>query len=510
VLTVSLTSLLSVPDGVSAVTYGDPVESPQVDFPEVVPIWVGGKTLCTGTLIQQQVVLTAAHCIYGEPGPFQISVGAKTLNSGSLIDVDATWYHPRYDASFSQNDIALLHLKTSANVSRLGVLPPAKLKTLGKKFLIVGWGRDQNGLVTGKLNRLTLNDQTIAAKRDFKGYYNPKTMVGAGRYFADEVLYGGGCTGDSGGPLYLGAAGASRTVIGLTSFGARGCVDYKPTIFTRVDFYVSEIYEGIALLKSRSVTTPIPTGGATPVGVGPTTTTTTAPLAPLTVRFLTGSYDTTGQGIDGRFVTNLVSPNFVKKICFVVNMKPFPEYDGGDLYFNYQKRTQSGGAGCYENVTYGGQVDWTLFRVRCSASSVVYATIYDSIGRSVVTPYLTAAGTNCRRGDMSTYGVSAKEWSTTTEINLKINTEKETNSVTKVCLTVTMNGTPYSSITSGRNGWNDIGGGCVSPTRRVDYWDYESSSMIQNPSGMQDWIVSVTVHTSDGQVKTASSIGYSS
>ena len=57
VLTVSLTSLASIPGGVSAVTYGDPVESPQVEFPEVVPIWVGGKTLCTGSLIQQQVVL---------------------------------------------------------------------------------------------------------------------------------------------------------------------------------------------------------------------------------------------------------------------------------------------------------------------------------------------------------------------------------------------------------------------------------------------------------------------
>ena len=281
-LTISLASFIADPQGVDAVTYGDPVESPQVEFPEVVPIWVGGKSLCTGTLIRQQVVLTAAHCVYGESGPFQISVGAKNLNSGSLIDVDATWYHPRYDASFSQNDIALLHLKTSANVSRLGVLPPAKLKTLGKKFLIVGWGGDQNGLVTGKLNRLTLNDQTIAAKRDFKGYYNSKTMVGAGRYFADEVLYGGGCTGDSGGPLYQGAAGASRTIIGVTSFGARGCVDYKPTIFTRVDFYVPEINKGIELLDSRSVSAPISTGKATPVGVGPTTTTATTTTIPKT------------------------------------------------------------------------------------------------------------------------------------------------------------------------------------------------------------------------------------
>jgi hypothetical protein len=75
---------------------------------------------------------------------------------------------------------------------------------------------------------------------------------------------------------------------------------------------------------------------------------------------------------------------------------------------------------------------------------------------------------------------------------------------------VTMNGAPYSSITSGRNGWNDIGGGCVSPTRSVDYWDYVSSSMIQNPSGVQDWIVDVRVYASDGSTKNASSIDIAS
>ena len=29
----------------SAVTYGDPIENPQIEFPEVVPVWVGGSSL---------------------------------------------------------------------------------------------------------------------------------------------------------------------------------------------------------------------------------------------------------------------------------------------------------------------------------------------------------------------------------------------------------------------------------------------------------------------------------
>jgi len=238
VLALTVISSVATAIPASAVTYGDPVEAPQIEFPEVVPIWVGGTTLCTGTLLTQQIVLTAAHCIYGQAGPFQISVGGSTLKNGRLIDVDATWYHPRYDATYNQNDIGLLHLKTLANVSRLGILPTGSLKSVGKKFLIVGWGTDQNGSITERLHRLTLNDQSAASKKIFKGIYNPKTMIGAGRYFPDEILYGGGCTGDSGGPLYMGALGASKTVIGLTAFGARGCTKYKPTIFTRVEFYL--------------------------------------------------------------------------------------------------------------------------------------------------------------------------------------------------------------------------------------------------------------------------------
>jgi hypothetical protein len=503
------TGLFNVPP-VSAVTYGDPVEAPQVEFPEVVPVWVGGKSFCTGTLITQQVVLTAAHCVYGQAGPFQISVGGSTLKNGRLIDIDATWYHPRYDAAFNQNDIGLLHLKTPANVSRLGNLPSGSLKSVGKKFLIVGWGTDQNDSVTGKLHRLSLNEQAVASKKFFKGIYNSKTMIGAGRYFPNEILYGGGCTGDSGGPLYMGALGASKTVIGLTAFGARGCTTYKPTVFTRVDFYLAEINKGIQLLNSRAATAPIPTGSAAPAGAGPTTTTTLAPLMPLTVKFRTGQEMSSMGGLDGIFETNTISPNKVTKICFVVNGTPIPEYDGGEIFFNWSKYTQSGGLGCFENVTNGNVVNWSILRIRSYQSSTIYAVIYDSKGRSVTTPTLRVAGTRLSRV-LEIYGISKTEYSSTTEISVKSYSGSEDIKVTKVCLIVTMNGSPYSSIASGRNGWNDIGGGCVAPSSGPDRsLTYTSSSMISNPAGLQDWIVEGWVYSDDGSVKASSSLAFAS
>ena len=495
---------------VSAVTYGDPVEAPQIEFPEVVPVWVGGKSFCTGTLITQQVVLTAAHCVYGQAGPFQISVGGSTLNNGRLIDIDATWYHPRYDAAYNQNDIGLLHLKTPANVSRLGILPSQSLKSIGKKFLIVGWGTDQNGSVTGKLHRLNLNDQKLASQKAFRGIYNPKTMIGAGRYFPDEILYGGGCTGDSGGPLYM---GASRTIIGLTAFGARGCTVYKPTIFTRVDFYTAAIINGIQLLNSRSATVPIPSGKAVPAGIGPTTTTTVAPLAPLTVKFISNQDLTQNGGLDGYFETNTLSPNKVTKICFIVNGTPIPEYDGGEIFFNWSAGKQSGGPGCYENVTSGNGVSWSVLRIRSYQSSTISAVLYDLNGRSVQSPTLRVAGTNLSYPNraLEVYGISKNDFSSTTEIVVKSSSSSESVRVTKVCLIVTMNGSPYGSISSGRNGWNDVGGGCVATSAGPGaYLTYSSSSMISNPVGIQNWIVEGWVYTDDGSVKATSSLAYSS
>lgn len=508
VLAVLVLSTHCVPTAASAVTYGDFVDSPQVQYPEVVPVWVGGS-LCSGTLIEQQIVLTAAHCVYGRSGPIQIAVGGSTLSSGRLIDVTATWYHPRYDATYLQNDIALLHLKEPAGVARLATLPRPNAKK-PKNFTMAGWGRDQNGLLTGKLSALTLNEHGTAAAKAFKGDYNPRTMIGAGRFFASEALYGGGCQGDSGGPLYQGRNGSTRVVVGVTSWGAEGCVQYKPTIYTWVGYYVVELSAAITQVKNRAIQNPLPSGKATPSGAGPTTTTTTLPPAPLTVRFLTETTLGGLQGIDGRFETNLQSPNRVAKICFVVNGQAFPEYDGGDLYFNYSKRTQSGGPGCYENITSTGIVQWSLYRIREYVSSTVYAVIHDNLGRSVITPLLRAQGTNPWRG-LSTSHPSKQEFSSTTEINVQSSTGVSSIQVTKVCLTVTMNGAPFTSISSGRNGWTDIGGGCVQNTRGEDpYSTYVSSSILQNPPGLQDWIVHAHVYASDGSSKITSSYGYSS
>jgi hypothetical protein len=202
----------------------------------------------------------------------------------------------------------------------------------------------------------------------------------------------------------------------------------------------------------------------------------------------------------------------VTKICFVVNGIPIPEYDGGEIFFNWSTYKQSGGLGCFENIASGNLVDWSILRIRSYQSSTIYAVIYDSKGRSVTTPTLSVAGTNSsfRNPKLDIYGISKIDYSSTTEIIVK-SAPQNTVKVTKVCLDVTMNGSPYTSITSGRNGWNDIGGGCVATsTGPAAGYESSSSSMIVNPSGVQNWIVNGWVYADDGGIRATSSFAFDS
>lgn len=406
---VLLLTLSPVP--AEGITYGDFVDSPQVEYPEVVPVWAAGA-LCSGTLIEQQIVLTAAHCIYGRSGPIQVAVGGSTLNSGRLIDVTAAWYHPRYDASFLQNDIAILFLKEAAGVSRVASLPRATARK-PKNFTMAGWGDDQNGRLTGNLSALNLNDQGSVAAKVFRGTYNPRTMIGAGRFFANEALYGGGCEGDSGGPLYRGINGSSRVVVGVTSWGAEGCIQYKPTIFTWVSYYVPELRTAMAVVRNRALRSPLPTGRATPAGVGPTSTTISSTTTSV-LRTTTTSVLRTTPTIAATTTTTAAMADFVLsswngqsaygttatntawiEACFFVNNAPWV----GTLGFG-GGQTPVVGTHCVKNDYLDG---WNAYvgrvvvafspygykgKYACTygAPCDIYVVISDARGRSVTSP----------------------------------------------------------------------------------------------------------------------------
>ena len=253
-----------------AVTYGEPVLKPSKMFPSVVSVWFDNsksgdpkksKFLCTATLIESNVALTAAHCIQGLKGNWYVAIGADRLGKGRFIPVDAVWYSSRYSAKRIANDIGMLHLQSSAGLKKYASVSKVNNVTSKSKLQIVGWGIDQNGDLSKDLNEIKVTLDTRGGRQSFGTEFNERTTIAAGRYIKAERLYGGACNGDSGGPLFI---AGTLTIVGTVSYGVQGCDAYAPTVFARVSYYSKDILAGLKLIKKKAKESSIAPTSTTP------------------------------------------------------------------------------------------------------------------------------------------------------------------------------------------------------------------------------------------------------
>ncbi len=247
----------------SAVTFGSNVVRPSATVPWAVSVYwspdagTAPQFICSGTALSNREVMTAAHCVE-DRGFYYVKIGADVLSRGRLVPLEAVRENPGYSTRQFVNDVAIVRPLYGLGLRAYPRLAGAALATAIRSrrppaLTLYGWGVNQNNRLTGNLLAARVVPQTRAAQSAFGATFRPALMLAAGRFVATTNTYSGACSGDSGGPLVVTSHGVPY-VVGVTSFGARGCAVKVPTVFTSVGNYSTWIASARRALPTLAAT----------------------------------------------------------------------------------------------------------------------------------------------------------------------------------------------------------------------------------------------------------------
>lgn len=225
-----LSIALSLPALPAAALTGGAPDASGVPGRAIVMITGSGSSLCTGTAIASDLVLTAAHCVQRPNSVVRVS------RSGTPLAIRATAVHPRFNAQAyathrATADVALVKLAAPLppGIAPAALAPAGLAVAPGHRMTVAGFGVTTDGTDAGlghaRAASLVVTGQPGALQIRL---YDPATRnQGPGL---------GACTGDSGGPAFSGdrvAGVVSWTTGPGNSAGCGGLTGLTPLLSYR-------------------------------------------------------------------------------------------------------------------------------------------------------------------------------------------------------------------------------------------------------------------------------------
>uniref|UniRef100_A0A8C5IUZ1 Enteropeptidase n=1 Tax=Junco hyemalis TaxID=40217 RepID=A0A8C5IUZ1_JUNHY len=219
-------------------------------WPWIVSLHFNFQPVCGASLVSDEWLVTAAHCVYGrqlEPSRWQAALGLYSQSDlakppAVVQNIDRIIINPHYMKQTKDSDIALMHLQHK--VQYTDYIQPICLPEKNQQFppgincSIAGWGAIRND---GPSSNILQEAEVPLLSNEKCQQWMPKYNITENMLCAGYDMGGiDSCQGDSGGPLTF-EDGDKWFLVGVTSFGEGCALPQRPGVYARVTMFVDWI-----------------------------------------------------------------------------------------------------------------------------------------------------------------------------------------------------------------------------------------------------------------------------